>query len=81
MDTQGKQRALGIIDSLPDDISLEELIYQLAFRAHIEEGLRDSAEGRTVSHGEVEREFAEWLESAGLAPFYDENTFRELYLK
>lgn len=66
MDTDGKQQALAIIDSLPDDVSLRELIYQLAFRAHVEEGLRDSAEGRTVSHEEVKREVAEWRRSAGL---------------
>jgi predicted transcriptional regulator len=66
MDTEGKQQALAIIDSLPDDVSLKELIYQLAFRAHVEEGLRDSAEGRTVSQEEVKREVAEWRRSAGL---------------
>lgn len=66
MDTDGKQRALAIMESLPDDISLKELIYQLAFRSHIEEGLRDSAEGRTVSHEEVKREVAGWRRSAGL---------------
>jgi predicted transcriptional regulator len=66
MDTDGKRRALAIMEKLPDDISLEELIYQLAFIAHVEEGLRDSAEGRTVSHEEVKREVAEWRLSAGL---------------
>jgi predicted transcriptional regulator len=66
MDTKGKQRALAIMESLPDDISLDELIYQLAFRAHIEEGLRDSSQGRTVPHEAVERKVAEWRRSAGL---------------
>ena len=66
METAGKQRALAIMESLPDDISLEELIYQLAFRAHVEGGLRDSAEGRTVPHAEVQRKVAEWRRSAGL---------------
>jgi predicted transcriptional regulator len=66
MDTEGKQKALAIIESLPDDVSMQELIYQLAFRAHIEEGLRDSAAGRTVSHEEVKREVTEWRRSAGL---------------
>ena len=66
MTQAGKQQALAIMESLPDDISLEELIYQLAFRAHIEEGLRDSAEGNTVPHETVERKVAEWRRSAGL---------------
>jgi predicted transcriptional regulator len=66
MDTEGKQRALAIMEALPDDVSLEELIYQLAFRAHIEEGLRDSSAGRTVSHEAIEGKVAEWRRSAGL---------------
>ena len=66
MDTAGKQRVMTIMESLPDDISLEEIIYQLAFRAHVEEGLRDSAEGRTVPQEAVERKIAKWRQSGGL---------------
>ena len=65
MNAPAKQTAQEIIASLPDDVSFNELVYQLVFRAHVEEGLRDLDEGRTVSHEEIEREFAEWLKSAG----------------
>lgn len=66
MDTEGKQAAIAIINTLPDDISLDEVIYRLAFRAHVEEGLRDSVEGRTVPNEEIERKVAEWRRLAGL---------------
>ena len=65
MDVPAKQAAQQIIASLPDDVSLNELVYQIVFRMHVEEGLRDLEAGRTVSHEEIRREFAEWLESAG----------------
>jgi predicted transcriptional regulator len=65
VNAQAKQAAQQIIDSLPDDVSFDELVYQLVFRAHVEEGLRDLDEGRTVTHEEIEREFAEWLKSDG----------------
>jgi predicted transcriptional regulator len=65
MNAPAKQTALEIINSLPDDVAFNELVYQLVFRAHVEEGLRDLDEGRTVPHEEIEREFAEWLKSAG----------------
>ena len=66
MNSPVKETAHAIIDELPDDVSFEELVYQLAFRAHVEEGLRDGEAGRTVPQEEIEREFAEWRRSAGL---------------
>jgi predicted transcriptional regulator len=65
MNEPGKQTALAIIESLPDDTSLEEIAYRLLLRQHIDEGLRDLEAGRTVPHEEIERELAEWLESPG----------------
>jgi predicted transcriptional regulator len=65
MVSAAKQTAREIIESLPDDVSFDELVYQLVFRNHVAEGLRDLDEGRTVPHEEIEREFAQWLESAG----------------
>ena len=66
MDLPVKDAAHAIIDELPDDVSFQELVYQLAFRAHVEEGLADGEAGRTVPHEEIEREFAEWRRSVGL---------------
>ena len=65
MNAPAKQTAQEIIGLLPDDVSFDELVYQLVFRAHIQEGLRDLDEGRIIPHEEIEREFAEWLKSAG----------------
>jgi predicted transcriptional regulator len=65
METANKQWAMAVMESLPDDMPFEELVYQLVFRAHLQEGLQDIAEGRTVPQEEVEREFAKWLKSAG----------------
>jgi predicted transcriptional regulator len=56
-----KQLAREILDSLPDDSSLEDISYHLYVRARVEEGLRDLDEGRVVPHKQVMREAAEWL--------------------
>jgi len=56
-----KQLAREILDSLPEDSSLEDISYHLYVRARVEEGLRDLDEGRVVSHGQVMREAEEWL--------------------
>jgi len=56
-----KQVAKEVLDSLPDDCSLEEISYRLYVRAMVEQGLRDLDEGRSVPHEQVMREMAEWL--------------------
>jgi hypothetical protein len=67
LDMSPKEWARSVIDQLPEDIELGELIYQLYFRQHIAEGLRDIEAGNTVSQEEVEREMREWRRSAGRA--------------
>lgn len=56
-----KQLAREILESLPDDSSLEDISYHLYVRAKVEEGLRDLDEGRVVTHEQVMREAADWL--------------------
>ena len=60
-----KDIALRLIERLPDDASLEDIMYELYFRQRIDRGLRELAEGQTISQEEVERSLAEWLRSAG----------------
>ena len=60
-----KQDILKIIEGMPDDVSLEDVMYELYVRSEVLAGLEDFRAGRTVSHDEVMREFAKWLQSAG----------------
>lgn len=50
-----KQRILQAIEQLPDDSTLEDAIERLCFLAKVEEGLRQSEAGETVSHDEAKR--------------------------
>jgi len=65
MATGSKRTALRIIQQLPDEASLEDIMYELYVRQRIDRGLRELAAGRTVSHAEVKRSVAKWLRSAG----------------
>ena len=58
---RARNRLREILESLPDDCSLEDISYHFYVRAKLEEGLRDLDEGRVVPHGQVMREAAEWL--------------------
>ncbi|MBI2001748.1 MAG: hypothetical protein HYT85_13250 [candidate division NC10 bacterium] len=60
-----KQAALRVIGQMPDDASLEDIMYELYFRQRIDRGLRELEEGKTVSHEEVKRGLVKWLQSAG----------------
>jgi len=60
-----KEAAIEVIQHLPDDASLEDIMYALYVRQTVESGLRDVAEGRTVSHEEVFRSIDKWLQSIG----------------
>jgi predicted transcriptional regulator len=56
-----KQAALTVIGQMPDDASLEDIMYELYFRQRIDRGLRELEEGKTVSHEEVKRSLVRWL--------------------
>jgi len=61
---RNKQTALKIISRMPDDASLEDIMYELYFRQRADRGLRELQEGKTLSHQEVKRSLAKWLRKA-----------------
>ena len=48
-----KQKILQVVERLPDTATLEDAIERLCFLAKVEEGLRQSDTGETVSHAEA----------------------------
>jgi predicted transcriptional regulator len=48
-----KQGAVALINSLPDDVSIEEIHYRLYVLEHIRAGLADIEAGREIPHEEV----------------------------
>ena len=63
MDTilSAKETSLNLIKKLKDDITYEEIMYELYFLQKIENGMKDVENGRTVSHEEVKKELEKWL--------------------
>ena len=56
-----KQIARQILDSLPDDCSLQEIQYRLYVRQMVEEGRQDVRKGNVVSQAEIEQDLERWL--------------------
>jgi len=57
-----KDEVREILESLPEDASLEEIQYRIYVRQKVDRGLKDLEEGRTVTQEEAERRMAKWLD-------------------
>jgi predicted transcriptional regulator len=56
-----KEEVRGILDGLPDDVSLEEIQYHIYVRQKIECGLADVDAGRVLSTEEAARRMSRWF--------------------
>jgi hypothetical protein len=54
-----KERVLDAVRALPDDATVEDAMERLYFLAKIEEGIRQSGSGQTMSHEEARRRILE----------------------
>ena len=63
MDT-AKEEVRRILESLPDDATLEDIQYRIYVRQAIAAGVRDIDQGRIVSQDEVERRMSRWTKSS-----------------
>ena len=50
-----KQAAKALIEHLPDQVSWNDIMYELYVKQKIEAGMQAVADGRTVPHEEVKR--------------------------
>lgn len=52
-----KEEAKRLVESLPEDSTWDDLMYEIYVRQTIEAGLADSEAGRTMSVGDVRAQF------------------------
>jgi hypothetical protein len=55
-----KEQAKLVIDDMPEDVSIDEIIQELAFRIMIDKGLEDSDHNRIISDDQLEQEIEQW---------------------
>ena len=57
-----KQAVREILDKLPDDCTLEEVLYHLYVLQRVSQGLAEANAGELIPHEQVERELRQrWL--------------------
>ncbi|MFZ2223160.1 MAG: hypothetical protein WAV26_00585 [Candidatus Deferrimicrobium sp.] len=57
-----KMEVSKLIDTLPDDCSLDDIQYHLFVLQKVERGLKDGEAGRTFTQEEVGKRAAKWLD-------------------
>lgn len=56
-----KEQVIHMIESLPDDVTVDEIMAELYFKLQVDAGLKELDEGKGISHEEVERRMSKWL--------------------
>lgn len=57
-----KEQLRQLLDRLPDDVTLEDIQYQLYVRQKVELGLNDLAAGRLLEQSEIEKRVEQWID-------------------
>lgn len=56
-----REKAIQVLEDLPDDASLEDAMERLLFLAKIERGIQQADAGQTMAHAQVKERMAKWL--------------------
>jgi hypothetical protein len=56
-----KEAVLEMIQRLPDDVTVADIMAELYFRQKVDEGLRQLDAGEGISHEDAKKRLAPWL--------------------
>lgn len=56
-----KQQVIKMIQNLPDEVSLDEIMAELYFRLQVDAGLKELNDGKGIPHEEVQKQMSKWL--------------------
>lgn len=56
-----KQATLQLVERLEDDVTFEDIIYELYVLEKIQRGMKDAEAGHVVSHDEAKQRLSRWL--------------------
>jgi len=54
-----KEEAKKLLDKLPDEISWDDIMYEMYVRNKIDKGIKAAEEGKLISHDEVKKRFSQ----------------------
>lgn len=60
METVIKEEVIQLIEKMPDDCTVEDILYELYLKQKVDKGLQDIREGRVVEHEDVKQRMSKW---------------------
>jgi len=59
-----------MIEELPEDITVSDIMAELYFRQNVDEGLKELAEGKGISHEEAKKKKKKTVEPMAKSPIF-----------
>jgi predicted transcriptional regulator len=56
-----KQEVIKMIQSLPDEVTIDDIMAELYFKLQVDAGLKELDEGKGIPHQVVEKRMSKWL--------------------
>ena len=56
-----KQQVIQMIQSLPENVTMDDIITELYFKLKVDAGLKELDEGKGIPHEDVEKRMSKWL--------------------
>ncbi len=56
-----KQTVIQIIKSLPEDVTIDDIMAELYFKLQVDAGLKELDEGKGIPHEQIEKRMSKWL--------------------
>jgi len=56
-----KEQVIRMIQELPDEVSVDDIMAELYFKLQVDTGLKELDEGKGIPHEEVEKRMSKWL--------------------
>jgi predicted transcriptional regulator len=56
-----KQQVIQMIQSLPEEVTIDDIMAELYFKLQVDDGLRELDEGKGIPHEEVEKRMTKWI--------------------
>ena len=63
-----KEKVIKMIEELPEDITVSDVMAELYFRQNVDEGLKELDEGKGISHEEAKKRLSRLTHGARLLP-------------
>ena len=55
-----KDQVISIVNSLPDDVTVDDIIAELYFKIQVDAGLKELDEGKGIPHSKVKDRMSKW---------------------